>query len=363
MNVKRRPVLVGATAAVMAAILPRSPASADGLRRTDWTVPSERGRPGRDGVRIAVREVRAQGRDGLPVILVHGARVPGVGSFDLPVPGGSLAADLARAGHPVFVMDARAYGGSTRPREMAEPPLDNPPLATGEEIVRDIAAVVDRVRLRTRSRRVALVGWATGGHWSGWYAARQPHKVSHLVVYNSLYGAVDGHPTLGRGGPYEDPDNPGHFDADGVGAYRYSTGASLLTQWDASIPVEDKARWRDPRVAEAYVAAALASDPTSGLRTPPSFRAPTGALADSFALATGRRLWHARTITARTLVLRSEDDFWSRAEDVPTLAADLIRAERVRTVHLERATHHVHLDRAGSGRDRFLAELLSWLGD
>src|SRR5207245_6121417 len=30
-----------------------------------------------------------------PIRLVQGARVPGVASFDLPVPGGSLAADLA----------------------------------------------------------------------------------------------------------------------------------------------------------------------------------------------------------------------------------------------------------------------------
>ena len=71
-----------------------------------------------DGVRVSFREVRparpAPGAD--PVILLHGARVPGVGSFDLPVPGGSLAEDLAvRTGARVYVPDARGYGRSERP--------------------------------------------------------------------------------------------------------------------------------------------------------------------------------------------------------------------------------------------------------
>ena len=45
--------------------------------------------------------------------MAHGARVPGIASFDLPVANGSLAADLAqRSGRPIYVMDARGYGVS-----------------------------------------------------------------------------------------------------------------------------------------------------------------------------------------------------------------------------------------------------------
>jgi hypothetical protein len=57
-------------------------------------------------VRLFVREVRpgSSGQDGEPVLLVHGARVPGLASFDLPVAGGSFAADLARLGFDVYVM-------------------------------------------------------------------------------------------------------------------------------------------------------------------------------------------------------------------------------------------------------------------
>jgi pimeloyl-ACP methyl ester carboxylesterase len=330
-------------------------APSDPVSRKDWRV---RG----DGGHLGVREVRPdRSPNGRPVLLLHGARVPGIASFDLPVPGGSLAADLAREGHRVFIVDARGYGASDRPAALDAPASANPPAVTGEQVVRDIASVVDRLRATTRHDRVDLVGWATGGHWAAWYASEHPDRVERLVVHNSLYGALDGHPVLGRGSDYENPARPGEFDDARHGAYRLSTGPGLLGGWDAGIPVDDKARWRDPRVAAAYVEHALASDPTSADREPPSLRAPTGAMKDSFLLATGRRLWHAGTITARTLVLRGEHDFWSREGDVTTLVADLVRARDVRAVRLDGATHFVHLDRPERGRDRFIEEVLRWL--
>ncbi|MEI7036617.1 hypothetical protein [Fulvimonas yonginensis] len=91
-------------------------ARADAVQRHDFRVVTA------DGVGIHVREVRTPQAKGEPLILIHGARVPGVASFDLAVPGGSLAQDLAlRTGRPVYVMDARGYGGSDRPPAMARP--------------------------------------------------------------------------------------------------------------------------------------------------------------------------------------------------------------------------------------------------
>lgn len=66
-----------------------------GVSREDFTV------AGDPGMSLFVRLVRSRTPEGPPVLLVHGARVPGVASFDLDVPGGSLAADLARAGHGI----------------------------------------------------------------------------------------------------------------------------------------------------------------------------------------------------------------------------------------------------------------------
>lgn len=312
------------------------------------------------GITLFVRHVAAGGsRQGLPVLLVHGARVPGIASFDLPVPGGSLAADLARAGHDVYIMDARGYGRSTRMAEMSRPPAAAPALGRSSEIVRDIAAVVAWIRGRHQGERPALLGWATGGHWAGHYATLYSDRLSGLVLLNTLYGGAGTHPSLGRGSSLEDPDHPGRF-APSFGNYRLSTADSLLAGWNRSIPLEDRNVWRDPRVADAYVEAALASDDTSATRTPPSFRAPSGAMEDSFYLASGRQLWDASLIRVRTLVIRSEQDFWSRPEDVERIAAHLVHA-RVRTVTIPGATHFVHLDRPERGRDRLLREVLAFL--
>ena len=83
------------------------------------------------GVRLFVREVVIRigtGDTGEPILLLHGARVPALGSFDLSVPGGSIAADLAKLGFDVYLMDVRGYGRSTRPKEMEEPPNSHAPL-------------------------------------------------------------------------------------------------------------------------------------------------------------------------------------------------------------------------------------------
>lgn len=107
--------------------------------------------PSAPGIELFVRGVRLRDEPpppGVPVLLLHGARAAGVASFDLPVAGGSLAADLAAAGHPVFVLDARGYGGSTRPPVMGRPPAANPPLVRSHEVVRDIAAAVEAIQAR-----------------------------------------------------------------------------------------------------------------------------------------------------------------------------------------------------------------------
>ncbi len=332
-------------------------AGAAGLLRSDHRI------PGDPGVELSAREVRSASKraDRPPVLLLHGARVPGVASFDLDVPGGSLAADLAAAGHPVFILDARGYGGSTRPPEMERPPEGGAPLVRSSEVVRDIAAAVDWMRGRLAVPRVALFGWATGGHWLGHYASLYSDRVSHLVMHNALYGGTAQHPSLGRGSDMEDPQRPGRFNVAAFGAYRLAAAPSLLGAWDRGIPSRDRSEWRDPAVAEAYVAAALASDPTSASRKPPSLRAPSGALEDSFYLATGRQLWDASLIRSPTLVTRSQRDFWSRPEDPVRLAEHLVHAARVEVVTLEDATHFVHLERPERGRAALLRSLLAFL--
>src|SRR5688500_20304115 len=124
----------------MAATITQAPPS-DQVVRKDWKVRGEVGH-------LGVREVRtARSARARPVILLHGARVPGVASFDLPVPGGSLAEDLARQGHRVIILDATGYGGSTRPTARTEPPGANGTLAPGGQVVQDIDQEAPRPRV------------------------------------------------------------------------------------------------------------------------------------------------------------------------------------------------------------------------
>jgi pimeloyl-ACP methyl ester carboxylesterase len=308
------------------------------------------------GIAIAIRAVTAPGAAGRPVLLVHGAGGGGVASFDLPVPGYSLAEDLARAGHPTYVMDVRGWGRSTRPPALAAPPEANPPAVGSDEAVVDIAAAVAAIRARHRGAPVALVGWATGGHWAGMYAAGHPGDVSHLVMLNALYG-TPGAWALRAG--LEDPARPGELAP--LGAYSRRDGHSLVGRWEASIPLADKDAWRDPRVAAAYVGAALASDPEAARTDPPRVRVPTGPLRDSYFLAGGTPTWRADAITARVLVVRGSLDFWSRPEDLVALRRELRRAAAVEIFEIPGATHLVHLDRPERGRRALVARLVAWL--
>lgn len=347
--------------AAMLLVVPIANTAAAEITRTSLSASSD------PGVDIAIREVvsRTAPRRGDPVILLHGARVSGIPSFDLDVAGGSLAADLAASGYALYIVDLRGYGASTRPPEMGLPRTQSAPLVRSGAAVRDLAAAVDAVLARTGSQKVAILGWATGGHWAGMYAALNPGKVSKLVFYNTLYGYTAEHKLIGRGSRLADPDLPERFNLARFQNYRLNPAKSLLPGWDRSIPIEDKSAWRDPAVAEAYVAAALASDPTSADRTPPSFRAPSGAMADSFLIATGASLWDARLIDADALILRAGGDFWSRPEDASKLLGHLQSRDsgKAELVTIPEATHFVHLDRTERGRAEFLDAVRRFLSD
>ncbi|WP_326794698.1 lysophospholipase [Streptomyces sp. NBC_01808] len=333
----------------------------DGLARRDLTT------RGADGVRISVREVTTPGRPprGAPLLLVHGARPDGTSAFDLPVPGGSLAADLVRAtGRPVYAMDLRGFGRSDLPPGMRTPAAGAEPQVRSDAAVADIGAVVALLRRRHRSRRLAALGWATGGHWLGMYAALDTDHITDLVVLNTLYSGASDWPLQGE---LADPDRPGEpLPQPG---WRAVTADSLTARWDAGLPAgQDPDARRDPAVRAAYREAALRHGPPGETPAPPgappappTFRNPTGPLVDAFYLAQGRQFYDAGLIRARTLVLRGEDDFWSRPEDAELLGRHLTRTAEARVRTLPGASHYLHLERPGFGRDRLLAEVRDFL--
>lgn len=309
------------------------------------------------GIRLFVREVRSTRQLRNPILLVHGGGPGGIASFDINVPGYSIAEDFAQAGYPVYIMNLRGWEKSTRLAGLDQPPNVNPPLVTSEVAVRDIGAVVDWIRQRHRNQSVALVGHASGGHWAGLYTSRNPQSVSHLVMLNSLYG-VNAPWNYRR--TFSRKDRPEQFDFSAA-AYREVTAAGLITNWTNTIPTQDKNQWRDPAVVKAMQTLVFENDPTSKTRKPPSVRVPGGFRLDAFNLSRGQRLWNAADIRVPTLVIRGEQDHWSRPTDLQALDAELVNTPRKKTVTIAGGTHYLFLDRPERGHDRFIQEVLSFL--
>jgi len=318
-----------------------------------------------DGVGIAIRRVSETAPNGpqrLPMILMHGTRIPGISEFDLPVPNGSLAEDLARAGHPVYIPDARGFGKSDRPAEMDLPRQPTRPLVRGLEITRDIDAAADALRAETGASRVGIFGWGTGGILALMYAALWPEKVENIILYNTLYGGAGDHPEIGRGSFWDDPERPGAFYQKKYGNYYFNRVDMLRKGWDNQIPIADKAAWRDPAMLAAFEAALIEGDPTTLTREPPSYRSPNGMLEDSFYMGKGEKLVHASQVYSRVMVINPEYDTWCRDADVEALKRDLVHAPEVKVWAPRNTTHYVLLDRPERGRTETLAEILEFIG-
>ncbi len=313
------------------------------------------------GIRIFVREIRASMKEevGTPVLIIHGGGPGSIPNFDPTVPNYSLAEDIASVGHIVYMMDVRGFGNSTKPAALDSTDAKAPPAVNSDEAVKDISAVVDWILRRSRESKTALVGLGAGGLWAARYTAKNEDKVSHLVLLNALYGVKA---PWKPGKAFEDPKNPGAFNP-GAGAFFLADAGSLMAEWDRDIPDGDKSKWRDPRVAVAYVKLALSEDKTANTRKPPSIRIPGAFRKEHFEMSQGKKFWDAKDILVPTLYVRGTLDDWSRPEDLQALHAELVNAPQKQFVVIHDATHFLHLDRPEKGRAAFIQELLVFLGN
>ena len=122
--------------------------------------------------------------------------------------------------------------------------------------------------------------------------------------------------------------------------------------------MQDKTEYREQAVVDAFNAQALATDPTSGTRNPPSLRAPNGVMEDSFYQATGRRMWNASSIYVPTLTIAGEFDTWSYPQDREILMRDLTNAPIKKSVLINDATHFMLFEKK---RFEFFNEVLKFL--
>lgn len=313
----------------------------------------------RDNISIAIREVKQAGnQDRVPMILLHGTRIPGLSEFDLNVPNGSLAEDLAKQGHIVYIVDARGFGRSERPAEMDKPRQPGKrTLVRTIEITRDVDAAVEHLIEATGCKKVGLFGWGVGGTCIQMYASLHPDKVSHLVFYNTIYGGYKW-PTRST---FAHPDDIEKFDQEKNGNYNFNTIELLEEHWDKQIPIEDKVAWRDPEMVKAFSQALLDGDPTSMERTPPSYRSANGMLEDLFRMSRGQKLMHANQIYAKVMIINPDLDTMCKTEDMDAMVEDLCHAEQVLVYAPKNTTHYILLDRPERGRDALLARMNEFL--
>jgi pimeloyl-ACP methyl ester carboxylesterase len=311
------------------------------------------------GIKLFVREKRAEGvkaTEDNTVLFIHGATFPSTPDFDLQYKDYSWADWMVKHGYVVYMFDKRNYGFSTREKAMDEPPSANKPVSRSYLVIRDLGAVVDNIRARNKIAKVNLIGWSWGAMTAGYYTSLQSEKVKKLVMYAPLYNNPM-HTNLGAGSNNQNKRAPSEFNP-ALGAYRYGSGEGNNKRWDGEIPVANKDEYREPGVQEAFNAAALATDPTSSTRTPPSLRAPNGVLEDSFYQATGRAMWNAANILVPALVIGGEDDSWSYLNDRDGLMRDLVNAPQRKLVNIPHATHFILFE---SQRGRFFDEIDSFL--
>lgn len=297
---------------------------------TDFFVPN-------GDLQLQVRKVTEgtySSRRKIPILLIHGG-TGAITSFDLGVDDASFAKSLADAGFAVYLMNIRGWERSTAPAYNA---ADTALVAAScEEAAADIDAVVNYLIKDIPKRKIDLLGWAAGGHWASYYTTLHNDKVAHLIALNSLYG-VKAPWALNES--FADPGDSTKFNTS-IPTYRQSNEQQMTTAWKTGLT--DSTISADSAVMVAFAKTAVSFNAESLLKTPGGYRK------ESFYMAGGRKYWDAKDITVPTLLIRSENDFWSRPVDLDTYYNELVNAPAKKKVTLAGAGHFVIMDRYGKG--------------
>lgn len=313
-------------------------AQEDSLHREDFFIESE------DGIQLALRSIEEKNsKYSNIIVMIHGGGPGAIASFDLPVAGGSFAGDLAERGNKIYLVNIRGWGGST------DPVVDDSSFDTNVtylDAAKDLDAAVNTILDREKTDKFALFGWATGGHWGGFYVTQHPEKISHFISLNSLYG-IEGKWDL-RPYFWNEKDTTQYNKQ--AGPWRRSPKEALTRMWTRTIPTEDKQSWRDPMVADAYSTIAVESE----YGDYEVMTVPSGYREESFYMSLGKKYWDARDIRVPSLIIRGENDFWSRPLDLTAIKNDLVNSPNAQFLVIPEATHYVFLDRNERGRKTLL---------
>lgn len=263
------------------------------------------------------------------LLMMHGATFSSASLFDVAVGGASFMDVLARAGYDVWAVDARGYGGSSRPPDMARPPQQGAPLVTAETAVRDFSTAVDFI---CRDRDIAclnVLGMSWGATIAGAFAAEAQDKVAKLILVTPLW--------LSKA--------PLRIDAGGsLGAYRIVSPSAFETAWRSAAPEPARGQLIPEGWFEVWAKATLATDPDSP--EPGTVRAPSGAVQDVRTHWTADNpIYDPGTIACPVLIVAAEWDVDVRFDMAHDLFVRLAAAPYKRLVEVGQATHMILLER------------------
>ena len=262
------------------------------------------------------------------VLFVHGATGSPETGFDLALDGLSWMDWMARQGNDVYFVSVRGYGGSTRPREMNEPPQDNPPVVRTGDAARDVGAAVEFIRKRRGVRKVTLIGHSWGSTIMPFYTAQNNDKVERLALFAPGWLRTQGASPTDGGGQ--------------LGAYRIVTEEGVRRRRGSGLPPGKQEELMPARWLDAYFEAAFASDPWSATQQPRAFRAPNGVVQDSREFTNvGKPLYNPAEIRVPTLLILAEWDADTPLYMARTLFPLLVNVPSKRLVVIGEGTHVV----------------------
>jgi pimeloyl-ACP methyl ester carboxylesterase len=137
-------------------------------------------------IKLFTMTVRSPTKRRGAVVFTHGAGSGGSASWDIRAGGASIMRFLACAGFDAYAFDARGFGGSTMPHEMAGP-VDGTPIVRAKDAVLDLDRVVVHAMRTSSVAKVALVGWSWGSDVAGLYAGTHPAVIDRLVLMAPVY--------------------------------------------------------------------------------------------------------------------------------------------------------------------------------
>jgi pimeloyl-ACP methyl ester carboxylesterase len=276
-----------------------------------------------------------------PVLFVHGSSFPSALAADFHFDGVSWMDDLASRGFDVWAFDFLGYGGSDRYAEMSGAPFAHAPLGRAPDAAQQILAAVRFVEARTHASHVSIVAhsWATIP--AGLFAGDHPELIDRLVDFGPV-AQRDGTP-----------------DTTSIPAFAFETVDEQQTRFNGYVP-KGEPRVLDPAHFAAWGPAYLATDSSSGTRSPASVEVPNGPSADVVAAWSGHLPYDASRIFAPVLIVRGEWDTVTRDADARWLWSALSRATVKRDVKISRGTHVMHLE---SARHQLYDEVAAFLSE